>query len=135
MCLCLGVAHTVLPQDAVTLLGSRQDPEPPGHLPKALQTPTPTPGIQYPQHSSHTQPQPLQEASLAWSRRYSYRQAVSGRWDPEGFLQEGATKLSWEGWLPAYRPPTKSSPAVSPSPHCKSQGAAGGGPDKETRYS
>lgn len=94
MCLCLGVAHTVLPRDAVTLLGSRQDPERPGHLPKALQTPTPTPGIQHPQHSSHTHPQPLQEASLAWSRRYSYRQAVSRRWDPEGFLQERATKLS-----------------------------------------
>lgn len=104
MHLCLGVAHTVLPRDAVTLLGSRQDPELPGHLPKALQTPTPTPGIQHPQHSSHTHPQPLQEASLAWSRRYSYRQAVSGRWDPEGFLQEGATKLSWGGGSPPTGP-------------------------------
>lgn len=87
------------------------------------------------QYSSHTHPEPLQEASLPWSRRYSYRQAVSGRWDPEGFLQEGATKLSCKGWLSAYRLPTKSSPAVSPSLHCKPQGAAGGGPDKETHHS
>lgn len=33
--MCLGAAHTVLPQGAVTLLGSRQDGQP-VHLPKAL---------------------------------------------------------------------------------------------------
>ena len=92
---------------------------------QALQTPPPIPGIQPKKHSSHTHPTATQGTHPGLVQEI-HSGTISGRVrDPEGFLEEGAAKLSWEGWLSACRPLTKSSPAVSPNPHCKPQGAAG----------